>query len=425
MKISFLKMSFALAILSLYIFFFSVMETIGSSAEEGFFSNENGVFATGGVNTTAPSVFTPESRRIPGLADYKNPILQGDGEIETETEDVVTISETTVLEISASQSTANNLTQSAVATTASTAKINTTATNPASTTVATTKTTPSVTTATTATTASQKTESGERFKIRSGGVEVEGDARDIVARVVQGEIGSSFHEEAVKAQAIAVYTYIKRENGYGSAPTLPLATVATDRIAKICGEVFGRAIYYDGDLINAVFCASTSGYSSSAKNVWGKDVPYLRSVVCEFDNKYDPNMGRTIEFTSEEIRSNVQKATGIQLTGNPANWLQIHSRVDTVYVGDMSIGGKTSYTEDGETIPITGRKFREKVMSYSIRSANFEVSYDSGTDKFTFVTNGYGHGLGLSQNGANILATHYGYNHVDILKKYYTGVSVY
>jgi stage II sporulation protein D len=63
-------------------------------------------------------------------------------------------------------------------------------------------------------------------------------------------------------------------------------------------------------------------------------------------------------------------------------------------------------------------------MGFALRSASFTFVYDEGSDTFIFTTNGYGHGVGMSQNGANTLATHLGYSYVDILTFYFSGVNV-
>ena len=67
---------------------------------------------------------------------------------------------------------------------------------------------------------------------------------------------------------------------------------------------------------------------------------------------------------------------------------------------------------------------REKIMDFGLRSASFEVSYSSDTDKFTFTTYGYGHGVGLSQHGANNLANYWGYDYEEILEFYYPGTVI-
>ena len=91
----------------------------------------------------------------------------------------------------------------------------------------------------------------------------------------------------------------------------------------------------------------------------------------------------------------------------------------------MTIGGYDSYeNESGNTVRITGRAFRENIMSYDIRSVAFDVDYDPSSDIFTFTTYGYGHGVGLSQNGANALASHWGWDYKQILEFYYQGTVV-
>lgn len=268
--------------------------------------------------------------------------------------------------------------------------------------------------------------SGETLKVQysgSGGP-VEVDAAKILAQVVMGEIGGSFNEEAIKAQAVASYTYIKYYNKNGSAPNVTVKE-PNETVKKCVNEVFGQAIYFDDDLIQAVYCASSAGYTASSKEVWGVDYPYLQSRKCELDSLYDPNYEVKNSFSSQEIKSLVKKSTGIELDGDPGNWFAIKSYVDTVYVGSFSIGGKTAYTDgDGKEINITGRTVREKIFNYQLKSSCFNFVYNSETDKFTFTTYGYGHGVGLSQNGANSLAKVWGYNYKEILNYYYPGTEI-
>lgn len=268
--------------------------------------------------------------------------------------------------------------------------------------------------------------SGEMLTVRyngSGG-SVELDAADILARVVMGEIGGSFDEEAIKAQAVASYTYIKYYNQNGSAPNVAVAE-PNQRVKSCVSEVLGQGIYYSDDLIQAVYGASSAGYTASSKEVWGVDYAYLQSKKCELDALHDPNYGVKTTFTSNEIKSNVKKAIGIDLEGDPGSWFAIKSHIDSVYVGSLSIGGQTSYIDgDGKQVEITGRVMREQIMNYSIRSSCFEISYSADTDKFTFTTYGYGHGVGMSQNGANNLARYWNYDYKQILSFYFPGTEI-
>lgn len=258
----------------------------------------------------------------------------------------------------------------------------------------------------------------------SGGKVTE-DGADLLARVVMGEIGSSFSEEAIKAQAVASYTYIKYYNNSGEAPTVSVKT-ADDKVKRCVREVLGQGIYYNGDLIQAVYGASSAGYTASSMNVWGVDYPYLQSRKCELDEKYDPNYGAKNSFTAAEIKEAVKSAAGIELEGDPGSWFAIKDYVDNVYVGNITVGGRDSFTDgDGDTVKITGKVMRERILKGKLRSSCFDISYNAETERFTFTTYGYGHGVGLSQYGANNLATQWGYDYRQILEYYYPGTNIW
>ena len=267
------------------------------------------------------------------------------------------------------------------------------------------------------------TDNGETLTVNAGGTIVSDSALNIVAQAVMGEIGGGFNEEAIKAQAIAAYTYIKYYNDNNQNAYVVLKT-PSDKVLKCVSEVLGKAVYYNGKLIQSVYCASTAGYTASSKSVWGVDYPYLQSRETDFDRLYDINYGRKPTFTSAEMKDYVERNTGIILTGDPSQWFRIESYVDSVYVGKMTIGGYSSFNNGSRDVNITGRVFRETIMEYDIRSASFDIAYDPDSDMFTITTYGYGHGVGLSQHGANILATQYGYTWQQILDFYFPGTYV-
>lgn len=337
------------------------------------------------------------------------------------------------------------------ATTATTsARVTTTTTEP--TTVATTTTTVTQTTTTKATTGigggipvddtatnatttepKQPTEivtnddaANEILYVKSSGMTVSGTALEIISRITQNEIGYTFAPEAIKAQAVAAYTYVKYCNKYGSYPSVILSDSVSDSVRVLTASVIGEAVRYNGELIQAVYSASSAGYTASSAYVWGNDYPYLESVYCELDAQYDPNYGRTASFSSDDIKKRVYEKTGISLSGDPSEWITVDSYAEGKYVGQVNIGGYHSYVDsDGDSVKITGRVFRERIMSYDLRSSAFDVSYDAASDMFTFTTYGYGHGVGMSQNGANIIATYWGWDYKQILEFYYTGTEVY
>lgn len=247
---------------------------------------------------------------------------------------------------------------------------------------------------------------------------VTGNAREILARIVMNEVGDAWHDEAIKAQIVASYTYVKKENNLGNVPTVGLAKLSnvSEHLKSLVSEVFGEAIYYNGELINCSYFASSCGYTNSSANVWGGDLPYLRSVDCPFDsNGNDPNYGLTAQFTSAEVKSIASSYFGISLSGDKSKWLTVNATLD-----NRSIGWVTDASV-GSTSGIDGTDIRS---AFGLRSAAFTVEYNKSTDSFIFTTYGYGHGVGMSQNGAKQLAES-GYTYTQILQHYYTGVDVY
>lgn len=260
----------------------------------------------------------------------------------------------------------------------------------------------------------------EILTVNDGGDIVSGTALDIISRIVMNEIGGAFAPEAIKAQAVASYTHVKYHNLRGSYPNVLLKDNVTDSVKVLVESVIGQAVYYDGELIQAVYSASSAGCTASSKNVWGTDYPYLTSVYCELDASYDPNYGRKVTFSSSDMKSRIYNSTGISLSGDPSNWFTINDCTEGKYVGNMTVGGYNTYIDsDGDSIKITGRVFRERIMSFDIRSSAFDIDYNADSDEFTVTTYGYGHGVGLSENGANALATYWGWDYKKILEFYY------
>lgn len=267
-------------------------------------------------------------------------------------------------------------------------------------------------TQTTTTSPTVSTPLNDVLSVRINGSVQSLDGYTLVCKIVANEISTSFSDEAIKAQAVATYSYIKYNNSKGISPSVLVDNNVPTRIKNIVSQVYGIACYYNGSYAQTVYCASTAGYSASAVNVWGTNIPYLVSVPCAVDLTSDPNYGLTKTFSEADIRSRLESKLGIVLSNNPSEWIKIMSYIDTSYVGNISIDGQKT---------ISGRYLRETVLSFDLRSASFDVAYNNG--QFVFTTYGYGHGVGMSQNGANILAKQ-GYTYTDILKYYYTGITV-
>lgn len=252
----------------------------------------------------------------------------------------------------------------------------------------------------------------ETFTAKFNGSTQTVNAYDLICQIVNNEISTSFSDEAIKAQAVAAYSYVKYHNVNGLTPNVLVKGNVPQRIKDLVSEVWGVCCYYNGNVAQTVYMASSSGYTTDAKNVWGSSVPYLKSVYCPFDVGNDPNYGYQMKVSEENMRTLVEDKLGIKLSNNPSNWFTITEIVDGNYVAMVNV--------DGQKL-ITGRAMRESILNYKLKSAAFEVSYSDGY--FTFTTYGYGHGVGMSQNGANILAKQ-GYTYEQILHHYFTGIEV-
>lgn len=416
-KASIGKILLALVIACIYIYLFGIVQVVHVSAD-----NDREIeVSIPDVTTPEQTQKTPETTTIK-LQNDKKPTL---GDIKAQTTAATTTETTTTTtkkRIAAPAATSVDNAVVVPETTTVTTTVTTTATTAATTAAETTTTTTAATTSAPAPAPDPDEEQLTVYDQVTGSYYTAG-AREIIARAVVGEIWNEFPDEAVKAQAVAEYTYIKKQNEMGLRPTTALKTDVYDRIYKLVDEVLGEAIYYNGEMIQSVFFASSCGYTNSAKNVWGVDYPYLVSVDCPLDKTTDPNWGSTDSYSSDYMKNAVQKTLGITLTGDPSTWFKINSRLNDRehgWVTSISVGGMTK--ANGKTID--GRVIRETVLGYSLKSAAFELKYDKNSDKFTFTTYGHGHGVGMSQYGAKALAES-GYTYKQILQHYFTGVEIH
>ena len=251
--------------------------------------------------------------------------------------------------------------------------------------------------------------------------------------VVAAEMPASFQEEALKAQACAARTYTALLQGR-SAGKHPEADICGDSTccqayiqrsaaearwgldAREYGEKIDRAvagtdglgILYDGKPIQALFFSSAAGRTVDAVEVWGNPVAYLKSVDSP-EGEEVPNYRTQVVLGAEEVKSLTLNAyPGADLSGDPATWFGEASRNEGGGVISVPLGGVT----------LTGGQVRSL---FSLRSASFTVAWDGS--QFTFDVTGYGHGVGMSQYGANAMAKN-GSSFQDILTWYYSGAEV-
>ena len=256
------------------------------------------------------------------------------------------------------------------------------------------------------------------LRVRADGRELTGDALEIVSRIVQIEVGPSFHTEAIKAQAVAAYTFVRYFNDRGNAAGVLLAPRADPRVENIVAGVLGEAIYFNGRIAFTPYHAISAGATNSSRDVWGGHYAYLISVnssIC----RNAPGFERRRNFSLNEMDDLLHSGLGISPGGNPQNWFEILSFTDGGYVRDMRVGGLTNSLRSGARI--TGRYMRENVLN--LRSASFTIEFDNDRDHFVVTTFGHGHGVGMPQHGANLKAQH-GWNYIQILNHYFPGAIV-
>lgn len=260
-------------------------------------------------------------------------------------------------------------------------------------------------------------------------------AAEYLPGVVRGEMPAAFELEALKAQAVAERTYLYYRMTGGEKAAHPDADVCTDsncctawlseedarakwgdkfdqyeaKVQQAVAETDGQVVLYDGAPIMAVFHSSSAGSTAASGDVWTAELPYLVSVKSPEEADSVPNYYSVNTFTAEEFRTIFCKAhADARLSGDCGGWVKDILLTNAGRVASATVGG----------VSVTGKELRSL---FGLRSAAFTV--EAAGDAITFRVTGYGHGVGMSQYGANELAKE-GKNWQEILQWYYTGVTI-
>lgn len=261
------------------------------------------------------------------------------------------------------------------------------------------------------------------------------DVEEYVAGVVSSEMQVNFEKEALKAQAVAArtYYYSKRlsscSEGQGAEicnsvhcqvymPKEERLTTWSEgeresnwnKIREAVKETEGDVLVYNGELVKyPQFFSTSSGKTENCIDVFSEDIPYLKSI----------------ESPGEEIAPkfksivNIDKSTFINtITSNYRNTnLNYENLQNNIKILSRTEGGAVKEIKLGK-VTISGVEFRNL---FNINSANFTLNIVE--NEVIINCTGYGHGVGMSQWGANIMAKE-GKNYKDILKHYYSGVNI-
>ena len=272
------------------------------------------------------------------------------------------------------------------------------------------------------------------LRVLDGEAVVEMDLGSYLVGVVRAEMPASFEPEALKAQAVAArtYTLYKLQTGGNHGEDIDVCTDHTccqaysgeesaragwgenagafeAKVEAAVRSTDGEAILYGGVPILAVFHSSSAGLTRTAGEVWVNNLPYLQAVSSPEEGTRIPNYYSRAEFPAEELKGKLLAAfPEADLDCGLEDWLQNPAADSAGSVSSLSVGGVT----------VKGTQLRSAL---GLRSACF--TWEVQGDTMVFFVTGYGHGVGLSQYGANAMAAA-GADYREILTHYYTGVTV-
>ncbi|MGM8211399.1 stage II sporulation protein D [Virgibacillus sp. W0430] len=246
-----------------------------------------------------------------------------------------------------------------------------------------------------------------------------------VMRVVASEMPAEFEQEALKAQALAARTYIVNHLLHNDTNLDSDVTDTTKhqvyqneaelkerwgndfdwKMKKIKEAVYatsGQVLTYKDAPITPAFFSTSNGFTENSEDYWENELPYLRSVESEWDTASPKYLDQKV-FTLQNLKTALQVPLPTSLP------VEAHiTRTASGRVAELQLGDNT----------LTGREVREKL---GLQSSDFSI--EQKNDHFVFKTKGYGHGVGMSQYGANGMAQE-GKSYKEIVQYYYQGVEV-
>lgn len=254
---------------------------------------------------------------------------------------------------------------------------------------------------------------------RSNGSVINLNMTDYLIGVVSSEMPASFNLEALKSQSVLARTYALKAKQTGKKLTDTVSTQSYididqmknkwensfntyyNKIKNAVENTNGEYLNYNGNYIEALYHSTNNGKTESSLDVFGNYYPYLISVSSEYDKNASSYL-RTINMPLDTISNKL----GLNLNNDSV--ISILSYTDGGNIKEININGNN----------FSGKKVRELL---GLRSADFDISISDNNANIT--TRGYGHGVGMSQYGANGMANA-GYSYKDILSHYYPGTTL-
>lgn len=270
------------------------------------------------------------------------------------------------------------------------------------------------------------------FRVETGKINTV-PLEEYVMGVVAGEMPAEFEVEALKAQALAARTYITLRLAKKDFNDVPKGAHVTDtvkhqvymddkqkrerwgsaytwkeaRIRQAIEQTAGQVLTYQNEPINATFFSTSNGYTENSEDYWENKIPYLRSVKVPWDN-VSPRYEETVTMTVQQLEKKLKTKIAQPVAAGNSTWQKVLSRTAGQRVKEVKIGDKT----------FTGREVRTML---GLNSSHFTMNIENGKVKIS--TLGYGHGVGMSQWGANGMAKE-GKTAEEIVAYFYKGVQI-
>lgn len=247
---------------------------------------------------------------------------------------------------------------------------------------------------------------------------------EYVVGVLAGEMPLYFEEEALKAQAVASRSYALKRIEYNKNKTYDVVdntnnqvyldnnylkeawktnyTSYINKIRKIVNETSREYLDYNGSVVDAFFFSTSTGKTENAKEIFNISLPYLVSVSSTWDEEVSPVFYDNYTFTLVDFYQKLN--------------LPYNTNLNIEVIDTTSAGRIKSIKINNETF--TGSKISS---TFNLRSTSFKIEKQGENVQIT--TTGFGHGVGMSQYGAEGMAKE-GYTYDEILKHYYQGVKI-
>lgn len=248
-----------------------------------------------------------------------------------------------------------------------------------------------------------------------------------VIGVVASEMPVQFQLEALKAQALAARTYIVKQMLAETDMMLPQGAIVTDtmnhqvfqneqelrkrwgkdfdwkmaRIKEAVESTRGQIITYNGEPIEASFFSTSNGFTENSEDYWQNSIPYLRSVASPWDTK-SPKYKKEIKIPLSEFEAKLG-----------------------VHVSNPSVGEITERTSSNrvKTVVINGKRFTGREIREKLRLDSTDFTWQQVGNDIVIQTKGWGHGVGMSQYGADGMAKE-GKTYDEIVQYFYQGVKI-